>query len=178
VTAAAEEKRVAEAEVVRTRATEEQAARVRALQEDAARARAAEEEAARVRAQPPPAPAPPRAAAATTPPPAPAAGPSDEELIRSLVADYERAIEAQDLGLFRRVKPNLSGDEESRLKQAFQAGRQDVNIEILELSVSDDLAAVRLRRRDSMNGTTLPPFEQALSLRKGPGGWVVETIGR
>ncbi len=106
------------------------------------------------------------------------AGPSDKELIRSLIADYGRATETQDLGLFRRVKPNLSSDEEGTLRQAFKAAQQSVNIEILALELSDGLAQVRLVRRDLVNGDALPPFEQLLSLRKGPGGWGVETIGR
>ena len=110
--------------------------------------------------------------------PAPPPGPSDEELIRTLVGDYGRAIETKDLGLFRRVKPNLSGDEEQRLRQAFQAGQQDVNIEFLDLSVSGNTARVRLVRRDGMNGNALKPFEQTLSLRRGPNGWAVESIGR
>ena len=110
--------------------------------------------------------------------PIPAPGPSDEELIESVVADYERAIESQDLGLFRRIKPNLSSDEENRLRQAFQAGRQNVNIEILELDLSDDTARVRLVRRDTVNGDFLPPFKQLLSLRKTGGGWSIESIGR
>ena len=98
-------------------------------------------------------------------PPKPPPGPSDEELIRKLVEDYGHAIETKDLGLFRRVKPNLSGDEEQRLRQAFEAGEHDVNIEVLELSVSGSTARVRLMRRDGMNGNTLKPFEQVLSLR-------------
>ncbi len=182
----------ANAQAARARAAEEEAARVKAAQEAAAGAKVAQEAAARARVPPPPpAPAPvvappaparvtPSSATASAPPPAPAAGPSDEELIESLIADYERAIETQDLGLFRRVKPNLSDDEESVLRRSFQAGRATIDIEILALSVSDDkkMAQGRLVRRDSINGDFLPPFEQLLSLRKGPGGWGVETIGR
>jgi hypothetical protein len=129
-------------------------------------------------------PAPPVSppVAAPAPPPAarpePATGPSDEQLIHALVEDYGRAIETKDLGLFRRVKPNLSGDEEQRLRQAFQAGKHDVNIEILDLSVSGNTARVRLVRRDGMNGNTLKPFEQVLSLRRQSAGWAVESIGR
>ncbi len=131
-----------------------------------------------------PAPAVPPTAAASAPAPPPAArpapppGPSDDELIRTLVGDYGRAIETKDLGLFRRVKPNLSGDEEQRLQQAFEAGQQDVNIEILDLSVSGNTARVRLVRRDTIDGNALKPFEQVLSLRRSPKGWAVESIGR
>ena len=64
------------------------------------------------------------------------------------------------------------------MKQAFQAARQNVTIEILELELSDDTAWVRLVRRDSVNGDFLPPFEQLLSLRKAGRGWTLESIGR
>ena len=165
--AAAAKTAAAKTAAAKTAAAE--AARMRAAQEAADRTRAAEEATARARAQPPPTAARPAAAPPAAPrvaAPAPAPGPSDNELIRALVDDYERAIETRDLDLFRRIKPNLSSDEENRLRQAFQAGRQNVNIEILELDVSDDTARVRLVRRDSVNGDFLPPFKQLLSLRK------------
>ena len=108
-----------------------------------------------------------------------ATGPTDEELIRKLVADYGRAIETKDIGLFRRVKPNLSGDDEERLKQAFAAPtRQDVEISILDVSVTGSTAHVRLSRRDTIDGNAVSPFQQELTLRRGPGGWTVESIGR
>ncbi len=112
------------------------------------------------------------------PAPAPARGPSDEELIRALVGDYGRAIATKDLALFRRVKPNLSGDEEHRLKEAFEVGEQDVEIQITAVEVSGDSAQVHLVRRDTIGGNALAPFKQVLSLRRGPGGWQVESIGR
>jgi hypothetical protein len=99
-------------------------------------------------------------------------------LIRELVGDYGRAITTKDLALFRRVKPNLSGDEEQRLRQAFEVGEQNVNIEIAAVEVSGNTARVRLVRRDTIGGKAIKPFEQALSLRRGPQGWTVESIGR
>jgi hypothetical protein len=110
--------------------------------------------------------------------PAPVRGPSDEEQIRALVGDYGRAIATKDLELFRRVKPNLSGDEEHRLKEAFEVGEQDVEIQITAVDVSGDRAEVRLVRHDTIGGNVLAPFKQVLSLRRGPGGWRVESIGR
>jgi hypothetical protein len=94
------------------------------------------------------------------------------------VGDYGRAIETKDVGLFRKVKPNLSGDEEHRLRQAFEVGEQDVNIDIATVEVTGDSARVRLVRRDTIAGRAIEPFEQVLSLRRGPRGWAVESIGR
>lgn len=164
----------AEAEAARTRAAEEEAARQHAAQEAAARQRAAAEAAERQQA------AQAAAAAASAPPPAPPtpAGPSDEELVRTLVADYGRAIENQDLNLFRQVKPNLSGAEESRLRQAFQGPPHEVNIQVNDVDLSGDSGRVRVVRRDRMNGNSLPPINQVLSVRKVSGRWVLESIGR
>ncbi len=173
--------RVAVEQAAADRAATRKAAADRAVAERAAAdaARPAAERAAAERA------AAERAAAfsatstvAPVTPPVPA-GPSDEDLIRTLVADYGRAIETKDLGLFRRVKPNLSGDEQKRLQQAFAAEtRQDVNISILDLSVSGGTAHVRLARRDTIDGRAIDPFEQVLTLRRGDAGWTVESIGR
>jgi len=118
-------------------------------------------------------------ATATAPPaPAPARGPADDTQIRELVGDYGRAIATKDLTLFRRVKPNLSDDEEQRLRQAFEVGEQDVNIEIVAVEASGAAAQVRLVRRDTIGGKAIKPFEQVLSLRRGSQGWMIESIGR
>ena len=122
--------------------------------------------------------APPPKAAPPEPDPAPPPGPSDETLIREVVGEYGRAIATKDLGLFRRVKPNLSGDEEQRLREAFEVGEQEVSIEITSVEVTGESARVRLVRRDTIGGKALRPFEQVLSLRRGPRGWTVESIGR
>ena len=94
------------------------------------------------------------------------------------MGDYGRAIATKDLALFRRVKPNLSGDEEQRLRQAFEVGEQDVDIKITAVEVSGDTAHVRLVRTDTIGGKAFKPREQVLALRRGPQGWTVESIGR
>jgi ketosteroid isomerase-like protein len=94
------------------------------------------------------------------------------------VGDYGRAIATKDLVLFRRVKPNLSGDEEQRLRQAFEVGDQEVAIEITAVEVTGDTAHVRLVRSDTIGGKAIKPFAQVLALRRGPQGWRVESIGR
>ena len=129
-------------------------------------------------AAPPPVAVVPPPAAPSAPAPEPARGPSDEAQIRDLVGDYGRAIVTKDLALFRRVKPNLSGDEEQRLRQAFEVGEQDVDIKITAVEVSGDTAHVRLVRTDTIGGKAFKPREQVLSLRRGPQGWTVESIGR
>jgi hypothetical protein len=95
-----------------------------------------------------------------------------------VVADYGRAITTKDLALFRRVKPNLSGDEEQRLREAFQVGDQVVAIEITAVEVTGNSAHVRLVRTDTVGGQAFEPRAQLLSLQRGPRGWTIESIGR
>ena len=53
-----------------------------------------------------------------------------------MLADYARAIEGKDLALFKSVKPNLSGEEEKRLGDAFKAVKsQKVGITIDSIQV-------------------------------------------
>jgi hypothetical protein len=104
--------------------------------------------------------------------------PPDDQAIRELVASYARAIETKDIELFRRVKPSLSRDEERRLREALQGGEQRVSVEVLDMKIGGDTARVRLLSRYTIDGKTQKPFEQLLSLRRGPNGWVVEEIRR
>jgi hypothetical protein len=95
-----------------------------------------------------------------------------------VVASYARAIETKDFGLFRRVKPNLSRDEERRLREVLQAGDQRVSIDVLEIKIAVDSARVRVLSRYTIDGVSQKPFEQLLALRRGPGGWIIEEIKR
>jgi len=131
----------------------------------------------------PPITAPPATVpAATLPPPTlPPATPApvnDEPAIRKLVAEYARAIEQKDLALFRAIKPNLSPDEEQRLRAAFQAtSSQQVTISIVELRISGGQATVRINRRDAVDGH-VAASQQTLLLAKSGGGWMIREIGR
>ena len=88
-------------------------------------------------------PPPTLAPIVTLPPPtlpaasaAPSPGLSEESAVRKLIQDYGSAIERKDLSLFRSVKPNLSGEEEKRLRDAFKAIQsQQVNITITSVKI-------------------------------------------
>ena len=74
--------------------------------------RRAQQEARRAAAAPP----------APSPPPATSSTPSvaqEEAAIRQVLATYERAIEGENVDLFRQIKPNLSADEAKRLQSSF-----------------------------------------------------------
>src|SRR5262249_49172874 len=81
-------------------------------------------------------PAPPPATVAHPPTPAPAAASNEEAAIRKVVEAYGNAIQAKDLGLFRAVKPNLSPEEEKRLRAIFKEYKSyRVSITIKSLQV-------------------------------------------
>lgn len=136
---------------------------------------------------PPPAPtspavAPPVAAAQpTTLPPAPAstpvAGPSDEALIRRLLGDFERAIETKDVALYKSLRPSLSGDDERKLRAAFESVRsQEIDLLIDSIQVDGRSALVRVRRSGRINGQPVPTIPQTLRLAKGLSGWLIRDI--
>jgi hypothetical protein len=140
-------------------------------------------------ATPPPA-APAVAAPATVPPataaPPPAApiptlavGPSDEALVRRVLGDFKRAIESKDVALYKSVRPSLSGDEEKKLRAAFESVRsQEVDLSVESVSIDGSQAVVRVVRSGTVNGQPVPTQRQVFRLSKGPSGWVIRDIGQ
>jgi serine/threonine protein kinase len=126
--------------------------------------------------------------APASPPPAelreavPAGHPAadDNANIRRVIADYGRAIETKDLGLFRSVKPNLSREEERRLQEWFRAvTSQKVAITVLSIDLRDPAATVVVRRRDAIDAggrqQTLES-QQTFRLTHVAAGWVIADI--
>lgn len=110
-----------------------------------------------------------------------AAGPTraQEEAVRRLLVSYEKAIETKDLSLFRSVKPNLSAEEERRLRKAFDSTRtHEVSISVETLECQEGHCLARLTRRDTLDGSIVSSFPQTLRLTQGPDGFVIEEIGR
>jgi hypothetical protein len=104
---------------------------------------------------------------------------AQEEAVRRVIATYERAIEAKDLQLFRSVKPNLTSDEERRLRKAFEStNSHEVAITLEGVDCQDARCVARLMRRDTLDRSIVSSFPQILRLNEGPAGWVIEEIGR
>jgi hypothetical protein len=104
---------------------------------------------------------------------------AQDEAVRKLIAAYERAIETKDLDLFRSVKPNLSSEEEKRLRKAFDSTKtHEVQITVEALDCSETGCLARLTRRDTLDGSIVSSFPQTLRLGQGGGGLVIEEIGR
>jgi len=118
----------------------------------------------------------------TTPPIAAdqgAAATAHDPEIRRVIAEYARAIEGKDLALFRAVKPNLSGDEEKRLQDAFKGIKsQQVGITIDSIQVEGAQATVRVSRQDIINGRPMRAVHQTFRLVQGGPGWTIQTIGQ
>jgi serine/threonine protein kinase len=155
-------------------------------------------------AEPPPAPARPVPAPEATPPapkPEPPAAPpverkpegkpettappaasaeDDEAAIRRLVASYGRAIESKDLGLFRAIKPNLTAQEERRLRDGFRdVTSQRVAVTVLSIARRGDEASVALRRRDTIQAAgrqQTVESHQTLRVARVNGSWVITDI--
>jgi len=106
----------------------------------------------------------------------------DDAAIRRVVATYQRAIETKDLALFRSVKPNLSREEERRIEEGFRAvASQQVSITVLSIEKRGREAAVRLRRRDTIEAggqRQTTESQQTMTLARTGGGWVIVEIGR
>ena len=133
---------------------------------------------------PPPAPAPartPEPPAPTPPPPAPVRE-SDDAAIRRAIATYERAIESEDLALFRSVRPGLSADEERRLRASFdQVTRQQIDIRIEAVTVTGDTATARLARQDTVETggrSQTTRSTQTLRLARRNADWIIVELGR
>jgi hypothetical protein len=102
-----------------------------------------------------------------------------EDALKRLLASYERAIETKDLALFRSVKPNLSAEEERRLRKAFESTTtHEVTITIEALDCQEARCTARLVRRDTLDGSIVSSFPQTLRLAQGAEGLVIEEIGR
>jgi len=113
---------------------------------------------------------------------APAATPAEEDdgVIRRLVANYARAIETKDLALFRAIKPNLTAQEERRLREGFRdVTSQRVSLTVLSIAHRGDEASVALRRRDTIQAggrqQTLESL-QTLRVARVNNGWVITDI--
>jgi hypothetical protein len=105
--------------------------------------------------------------------------PAEAASIRKVLEAYIRAVEAKDVTMFRSVKPNLSDEEEKRVRTAFKSVQsQTVKMNVLSLDVKDAHAIVKVARRDTINGSIVSSFPQTFQLAKETAGWTIQDIGR
>jgi len=107
---------------------------------------------------------------------------TDDAAIRRVIATYARAIETKDLALFKSVKPNMSSEEQRRITDGFRAvTTQQINVTIVSIDHTGSDAAVRLRRRDTIQAggrRQTTDSVQTMTLTRGPSGWVIREIGQ
>jgi hypothetical protein len=110
----------------------------------------------------------------------PSGGLSTEVIgIRKVLEAYIHAVEAKDVQMFRTVKPNLSEEEEKRVRAAFRSIQsQVVKMNVLSLDVKEGKATVKVSRRDTINGSIVSSFPQTFLLAKETAGWTIQDIGR
>lgn len=102
-----------------------------------------------------------------------------EDEIRKVVSGYARAFETKDVGLFRTLKPNLSGEEERRLPGAFASVHTQVVRNTIEtIAVQGEGATVRVSRHDTLDGSIVSSLPQTFRLAHGRLGWSIDDIGR
>jgi predicted Ser/Thr protein kinase/tetratricopeptide (TPR) repeat protein len=146
---------------------------------------------ARVSAAPPPAPtvAPqptvsPTAAVAARPiptplpvppsTPAPAPARSSEAEVRRVIEEYARAMQSRDIALYRALKPDLSADDEKRLREAFKNSKADsVGITVESVEIDGDRATVRATRQDVIDGRTTRAVIQTFRLARVGSTWQI-----
>ena len=135
----------------------------------------------------PPPPAPPAVVAAPPPTPTPsAAAPapaartaSAETEVRRVIAEYGRAMEGRDVALYRSLKPDLSSEDEKRLREAFKAYKpQSVGITIDSVRVEGDRAVVQATRQDVIDGRPTKAVSQTFQLARIGSAWQILSIGR
>lgn len=104
--------------------------------------------------------------------------PADEAAIHKVLEDYERAIETKDVELFRAVKPNLTAEEERKLRNAFLSiGSQDVKITVQSIRADGEGVAVAIHRRDDIDhGRLIAAFPQTIVLVRNKDRWVIQDI--
>jgi serine/threonine protein kinase len=114
------------------------------------------------------------------PPSSAAPAEDDEAAIRRVITTYAHAIESKDLPLFRSIKPNLSREEERRLRDGFRAvTSQRVTLTILSIERRADDAFVVVRRRDVIQAGARQQTvnsQQNITLVRRQSGWVISSI--
>jgi len=116
---------------------------------------------------------------ATLSPPAAASGDDSKGAVRRVIAEYKRAIESQDIALFRSLKPDLSQAEEKALRESFKVIKsQVVGITEESIQVDGDRATVRVARQDTVNGRPMRAASQTFRLARSGGTWQIQLISQ
>lgn len=129
-----------------------------------------------------PSPAPEPARVPSPPPTAAAhAAPSDQDKIRQVLQDYERAQNTLDLNLFAQVFPALSGDARRNIESAWQGLKsQQLELEIRNIELKGPHAVVRAHQRlvavPRVGGEQHDERDRVITLEKRGDNWVIVSL--
>ncbi|GMR23683.1 MAG: hypothetical protein BMS9Abin37_2138 [Acidobacteriota bacterium] len=104
--------------------------------------------------------------------------------ILSVLATYESAIEAKNIELFRKVKPNITPDEEKQLRDSFaRTDSHEVELTLNGWTVTEDEAILDVARTDTIvlrgqSQTDRTRRRQTFRLRRTESGWLIVFIGK
>ena len=95
--------------------------------------------------------------------------------MRRVVAEYARAMETRDLALYRALKPDLSAEDERRLREAFKGTKtQRVGITVESVQIDGDRATVRATRQDVIDGRPTKAVSQTFRLVRAGATWQIQ----
>jgi hypothetical protein len=94
-----------------------------------------------------------------------------------VIRTFERAIETEDIALYRSVRPNLSRAAENVLMTSFrQIDSQEIDITVENLRIDGRTASARLVRRDTLvigGRRQIQNSTQTLRFEKTAAGWII-----
>ena len=127
--------------------------------------------------------APPEPARVPTSPSveAPRAAPSDQERIRQVLREYERAQNTLDLNLYARVYPALVGEARRSIENAWQGLKsQQLELEIRHIELKNSHAVVRAYQRlvavPRVGNEQHDERERVFTLEKRGETWVIVSL--
>jgi hypothetical protein len=127
--------------------------------------------------------APPEPARVPSSPPAVAAraAPSDQEKIRQVLQEYERAQNTLDLNLYAQVYPALAGEARRSIENAWQGLKsQQLELEIRQIELKNSHAVVRAYQRlvavPRVGGEQHDERERVFTLEKRGDSWVIVSL--
>jgi predicted Ser/Thr protein kinase/tetratricopeptide (TPR) repeat protein len=128
---------------------------------------------------PPPATAPATPSAPAVVPATPRSAEAEKAQLQRVIAEYGRALENRDLGLYRTLIPGLSPESEKRLREAFKAYKPErVGITVDSVQLEGDRATVRATRQDVIEGRATKAVSQTFQLVRSGSAWQIQSIGQ
>lgn len=102
---------------------------------------------------------------------------TDEAAIRRVIRTFEQAIETQDIGLYRSVRPGLTAASEAVVRNSFkQVDSQEIDIRIESIRIDGRNATARIARRDTLvtaGRRQVQNSNQTMRFQKTDAGWII-----